>query len=453
MEILVSDSQNKLKLIKAVNEYQSHEGGAFDNDVFGDRKVTAERLTKLIETVQFNYVLNVNSEWGTGKTYFLREWQKLLKSEDKPCVYFNAWTHDHNEDAFPSLFAEVGNELKEDSELYKKIVKAGGQLIVSGIRGLAKHYLGDDTIDAIAKTAESMGQEAIQNAFDKKDNLKQFKGLLSEMAAKAVGGKVFVFIDELDRCKPTFAVEVLEKVKHFFDVEGVIFVIASDNTQLQATVKAAYGESFNSENYLNRFFDQNVRLPQPNYESFARLLNSQNPIVGEGPSSFDSLSNDMVLSFSSVAACFKLSLRDQQQCYAKVHLVMSCMEQRVPFSSFFLCFMVVLRHKDREFYEWLGTSMDKWKSIDANSLSKLRGVEVKKETELSLLRRTIGGRHPINRLIRVAFQDPDFYAIAKDYTGNDVQFMSSICNSLPRRHKVSTYWKAIEISTNLTEGF
>ncbi|WVV48879.1 P-loop NTPase fold protein [Pseudomonas sp. NA13] len=80
----------------------------------------------------------------------------------------------------------------------------------------------------------------------------------------------FIFIDELDRCRPTYAIELLERVKHFFELEDCRFIVASDSTQLAHSVRAVYGEKFYSERYLSRFFDAEFRLDNSNMLAIAK---------------------------------------------------------------------------------------------------------------------------------------------------------------------------------------
>lgn len=76
----------------------------------------------------------------------------------------------------------------------------------------------------------------------------------------------------MDRCRPTYAVELLEAIKHFFSVDGIVFVIATDTAQLQHAIRAIYGEGFDGQQYLHRFFDQEFTLPYPEHLAFALAL-------------------------------------------------------------------------------------------------------------------------------------------------------------------------------------
>lgn len=73
--------------------------------------------------------------------------------------------------------------------------------------------------------------------------------------------KLVIFIDELDRCRPSFALEMLERLKHYFDDDRIIFVVSINKEQLTHTISNYYGVGFDSTGYLNKFFDLEANLP------------------------------------------------------------------------------------------------------------------------------------------------------------------------------------------------
>lgn len=250
-----------------------------------DRKRVANFLTKYLDGNEHVKVLNINSPWGSGKTFFLSNWQAQL-SENRACVYFNAWESDYSGDAFISLVASIREQLKEasaaagtDSNI-RKFTKTASRAIIAAspilVKGVIKKFTGVDysaisdsiELDDLADAAEKAVESLIESNQQTLNIVSEFKGVLKELLvwaaqAKSNGEKVnpvYIFIDELDRCRPTFAIELLERVKHFFDVEGCVFVIATDTAQLCHSVKAVYGEGFSSEKYLKRFFDAEFSL-------------------------------------------------------------------------------------------------------------------------------------------------------------------------------------------------
>src|SRR6185437_6425840 len=105
-----------------------------------------------------------------------------------------------------------------------------------------------------------------------RETFKRFRealnGLAEELASlpdDANGGgetqKPLVFvIDELDRCRPPFALELLEKIKHFFSVPRVVFVLVSSLSQLEAAARFAYGD-IDALTYLEKFFHLRLLFP------------------------------------------------------------------------------------------------------------------------------------------------------------------------------------------------
>ena len=83
--------------------------------------------------------------------------------------------------------------------------------------------------------------------------------------------RLVIFVDELDRCRPDFAVQLLERIKHYFDLENITFVFSVNCEQLVHTIQKFYGENFDAGRYLGRFFDQVVPLPEAKLRKFYKI--------------------------------------------------------------------------------------------------------------------------------------------------------------------------------------
>lgn len=265
--------------------------GEFPEDSMG-RADHAKNLTRFLvhKGQEGSYVLNLNATWGTGKTYFLRRWVKEIE-ERYPAVYIDAWSSDHSSDPLLSVVSEVKKELhklKNISEVehrlfegVAKTVKAAapslikalinGQLKRAGINidELGEVFSNEDVADAGAKLVEL----AINAHNDASEGVVNIKKAVQDWLASVVSNglreyPLFIFIDELDRCRPTYAIEMLETIKHIFDMKNVVFVVATDKDQLQHSIKAIYGADFNSRLYLDRFFTRTVTLSNPSRSEF-----------------------------------------------------------------------------------------------------------------------------------------------------------------------------------------
>lgn len=268
----------------------------FDNYSVIDRKPYSEYLTVFLNSKAENgYVLNLNAEWGAGKTTFLQCWYNELK-KGHPVVYFDAWKSDFTHDAMLALLETFHSQLlcaiTENKELFEKLLTNGSYFIKSAlpslITGYVKHKTGmgedeslmsefseDIKIDSSALTdALKETIKAMLSQKKKVEGVQNFKETLQELSTAYLEihhnkkAPIYVLIDELDRCRPTYAIEVIESVKHFFNTDNFVFVIATDTDQLQHSIKAVYGEGFDSNSYLSRFFDRTITLQAPTLHQF-----------------------------------------------------------------------------------------------------------------------------------------------------------------------------------------
>lgn len=250
----------------------------FDKDDKLQRKIYAERLTNfLIANKDEINVACINAPWGTGKTWFVHMWKNYIldefsKKEDGTGiipVYYNSWENDDADSAFVPLIAEIKSQLFPDEkdlskEVFKKLAQAGGAIIKEGIFNTVSVATGgifDLKAGVEAIKDEDVFDESIVHYKDIQTAKKNFKSNL-ELIVKETRKQVFVFIDELDRCRPTFAIETLERIKHYFDVDGITFILMLDKEQLSYSVKVLYGSDCDTAGYLLRFFDIEYSLPK-----------------------------------------------------------------------------------------------------------------------------------------------------------------------------------------------
>ena len=267
----------------------------FENDLL-DREGSVEVLTSIVGSIEGPCVLTVDAAWGTGKTTFLRMWMQYLRNDRFPVVYFNAWETDFAGDPFVVLSAELqeglercadqedlSNKIKKDlSDKIEALAKASKKVIRRAIPGLIRvgtagildinSLIEKETGDALASYAE----KKLSDYTGVKESVQEFRKKLKTTAkalAEARGGKpLVVLIDELDRCRPSYAIELLEIAKHLFTVDDVVFVLSMDRSELMHSIKVLYGNDFGAEDYLRRFIDFDYRLPDPDRKAFVEAL-------------------------------------------------------------------------------------------------------------------------------------------------------------------------------------
>ncbi|HEA14874.1 MAG TPA: hypothetical protein ENH88_00170 [Pseudoalteromonas prydzensis] len=292
---------------KQWNEEVKIDGVTYPADQL-NRKQDAELLTKILvrrsnsnrdKPNKSSYVININAEWGAGKTYFVKRWAEDLKYEH-PVVYIDAWSNDFMDSPIITVLAEIQEQLLETinkshlTQAKRKSFKNIGISVLPKIlAALVKRYGGFDIEDLfvdessdtevtpssqnnksldLSAAMEAMTTQAFKEHRDYKKGVKELKATIKELVkysiekpknglqATARDYPAFIFIDELDRCRPTYAVEMLEAIKHIFDIEGLVIVVSTHTEELQHTIKALYGSDFNANDYLKRFFDTKYHL-------------------------------------------------------------------------------------------------------------------------------------------------------------------------------------------------
>ena len=247
------------------------------------REKYASILTSLVGSYADGFVLAINNEWGTGKTTFVKMWQQQLNNNGFKTLYFNAWENDLENGALTALMSEFSTLQNSSTKiLFKKVIAQGAILTKSAIPILLKaafsKYLDKDVLkelfNGIAEGANDLLQSQIKEYTSKKKGLKDFKFSLEEFVKKCSLDKPIVFIiDELDRCRPDYAVDVLEKVKHFFNVPGIVFVLSIDKVQLGNAIRGVYGsDRMNADEYLRRFIDLEYTIPELDIKLFCSYL-------------------------------------------------------------------------------------------------------------------------------------------------------------------------------------
>lgn len=265
-----------------------------DNPFEGDkleRKPEAEKLTGLFESVDNQMVLAINSPWGTGKTTFLKMWKADLDLKKYATVFFNCWENDFVEEPFIAFIEEIrntlGNEIVDRDFIEKS--KEMGSILVKQIPTIAKYIvknktdvdLNDFISDDDLKTLIS---EKMDNYKKSKDSIEKFKIELEKKANKNLektGKPLIIFVDEIDRCRPDFAIKLLERIKHFFNIPNIIFVLGMDKKALSNSIKVIYGNDTDVEGYLSRFLDLEYRLNEDSKEKIINYLLDKYNIIDE----------------------------------------------------------------------------------------------------------------------------------------------------------------------------
>lgn len=331
-----------------------------------ERKKYAEVLKEVVSSSN-GFVLAINNEWGTGKTTFIKMWRQLLINENFRTIYFNAWENDFETTPLPAILAELKTLLthknkKSFNSLLDKGATIAQNVIPSVAKGLAKNYLGIDVSEGVenaTKAATEILKDEISKYTARQNGMLDFRKKLEYFVSKDENNKPLVFIvDELDRCRPSYSVEFLEHIKHFFSVKGIVFVLAIDKKQLCSSINGAYGsDAFDSTDYLSRFIDVEYSLPAPsasNYCSylfghygFGEFFNSSNRLKYR---ELQNEANAFVLFSATLFDSANLTLRQQEKIYAHARIsIRSFKENSYAFPAAFVLLIYLNKFK-RELY-------------------------------------------------------------------------------------------------------
>ena len=290
------------------------------DDVLG-REEIADRLTSIIRGQEAPFVISVDGRWGTGKTFLLKRWRQALQNDGFQAIYFNAWEDDFCDDPLLAIIGQLSEHFKAG--------KLG--VIARGLGNIALPIL-TSRLTGVAFKARDLKPDNLLSDYRKQRETKEkVSERLAQLATKVreTTGQPLVFIiDELDRCRPTFAIELLERVKHIFDVENIVFVFGINRAELTKSLQSVYGE-IDADVYLRRFFDMEFILQDAGPVQFCAHLVKEYRLdsffaemsQSEGNSihsdEFRTVSDALPLTLGQMG----LSLRDIDYCIRMVSLV------------------------------------------------------------------------------------------------------------------------------------
>ena len=300
---------------RAVTGLRNDEFSADKSDPYaGDllkRRESVEELCALVESDPGPFVAAIYGRFGSGKTAWLRMFAARQRSQRLHVVEFDAWRHGYTRDPQRDLLSCLAHKLGSTSaadRIRSALTKMAGRLIESATAGYVTP--GDWSSDppTAARDWDAMRElhEEVQDA-------------LAD-AVNANGGKLVVVVDELDRCLPSYALGVLDAVRHLLDVPGVIVVVGLTPDEIQARVKHLYGHETAAAVYLRRLVDYPIELPQTRAANggMSRFLSKVYGDEGASDRLAPGTNDYRDAMIATIVDRFGLSLRDIQQFVPRV---------------------------------------------------------------------------------------------------------------------------------------
>lgn len=264
----------------------------YNRNVIG-RNPDIFRFTEILDSVEDGCSIALDGNWGSGKTFFVKQVKmvmdahnsfinhieddkideivavrnnhyrdKIFDLQPQVCVYYDAWENDNDEDPVMSLVYAILSSVDTDFDFKDtNFIKIGASIM--------EVFSGRNW----AQLIENLKRTSPLGVLKEHKDVDILVGEFLDSLIPEKGNRLVVFIDELDRCKPSYAVRLLERIKHYFSHDNITFVFSVNINELQHTIRKHYGNDFNGTRYLDRFFDLKVTLPPPNLQGYYSSLN------------------------------------------------------------------------------------------------------------------------------------------------------------------------------------
>ena len=353
----------------------------FQNDQL-NRKPVVQFLCKLIGRLDGPFVMALDSSFGMGKSTLVRILIECLKKEGHLCIYFNAWKVDYTTDPLVALVASIDrielglSEENRENTKQKQIQKVkelttalARTSIPNAISVLTSGVVDIEAISSAAKSSESKTDSNRDVVAEFNQELQLFDNFRGELTKAVVSlqnnnteeqendtnkPNLVFFVDELDRCRPTFAVQLLERIKHLFDIPNIVFVLSLDKKQIESSIKAVYGAEIDAAEYLRRFFNLEYGIPVSNTKLYISSLITRfglDPKFDERTNYKTRLDREHFVDYLNVLAnAMGLSLRAIEKCITRFRIFMDQTPNNQYLDPILLALLIVLHSNRTEYF-------------------------------------------------------------------------------------------------------
>jgi len=218
-----------------------------------------DALINIIKGSDPHFTIGIFGGWGTGKTTLMRMMKKGLDETDEITVWFNPWQYEKETHLLIPLLQTINLELETN---YREIVGEDTlKKITSLLKKVGKSVKPELTI-GIAKVelnSEKLFEEEKEDLTSLYFELNQeLKNVINKIKKKGKN-KIVAFIDDLDRCLPDKALQVLESIKGFLDIDGYVFVLGLSRDIIEKCVDNKYGKESGITG--NQYIRKMIQLP------------------------------------------------------------------------------------------------------------------------------------------------------------------------------------------------
>lgn len=341
-------------------EFKVSSDKPFESDTL-DRKRRVKAMCSLIrnelnQSSDSSAIVSVEGGFGTGKSVFLKMCAAHLRQEEESVsvIEFNAWQQSHTKNALVDLVSALTEDQSFDTGKLKEVALkvAGstlGQLVKISTAGIV------DLTEIIQAVSNDSSGDPFAAWSDIEDNVKELKETLGKLVSSN-DSRLVILIDELDRCLPSYAMELLNTARHLFDVPGIVIILGINRAELEYRVQKVYGQSCDASTYLRRFVDLSVSLGGPPAERVSGYLTGVFDDVNLDPEN-DTTTNELkeALAFRIQHSNDNASLRDIEQMVHHVDQIFSLIEEKPETTSdttySAIIALLILRQINRNVYD------------------------------------------------------------------------------------------------------
>lgn len=254
-----------------------------DSDIL-ERNYQIINLMRLLNSMKDNHIISVDGPWGCGKTFFIKQMMyikekykefssikkediEIIKDFDKKYIvlYYNAWENDDHIDPLDSIIYAILNILPKYNEAF-----INGTELFELIKKSVMNFIEISSV-GIIKADDIKEMKKYEDLADLVNTIEEKKNALYELIKIITKNKrLLLIVDELDRCKPDYAIKTIETIKHFYNNDTISTIVVTNNNQLSKTIKKFYGAEFDGYGYLNKIYDAIITLRSDKIEQYCK---------------------------------------------------------------------------------------------------------------------------------------------------------------------------------------
>lgn len=365
-------------------------GFTHETDPF-KKQPLAERLTRILTSLNHGSVSIIDGRWGCGKSTFAKQWVTYLKEKRVPCIYFDAFASDYVESPFQAIasaFVRAAQEARDqDEKAYDSFLSATTKVAKAvaapaakmAVKAFTLGVVGSQEVEAVKSAVEELAtgfgemsesaiKEVLEGHYKDEASFESLKRCLSnlpilisnkiikefqgELGEEYTSDAMIVIIDELDRCRPDFALGVMEVLKHFFQAKGMHFVLVTNKSYLELSVRKRYGFSEASDEYLQKFYDFIIPFEAGRRDSrgTAASYHAAGMLQGMLGGPQTSMQVEIIEFTSKMIAAYNLSLRQAEKVVSNIILAEIDVNRRDSSTSDLISILTIMKIKDYGLY-------------------------------------------------------------------------------------------------------